>query len=102
MRRRAVSHNTCSVSLYMRHEIGINPYTRPQAADSVLALRHAFPKLKGFSPRNPHYVRTCAGAYPDATIAQQPAARLSRGYLMRLLDTVPDLDTRTRYAQDAG
>jgi hypothetical protein len=39
-------------------------------------LRQAFPDVKGFSPRKLQYMRTFAGAYPDETIAQQPAAQL--------------------------
>jgi predicted nuclease of restriction endonuclease-like (RecB) superfamily len=64
-------------------------------------LRQAFPDMKGFSPRNLQYMRTFAGAYPDETIAQQVAAQLPWGHLMRFLDTVPDPTARAWYAQKA-
>jgi predicted nuclease of restriction endonuclease-like (RecB) superfamily len=64
-------------------------------------LRQAFPDMKGFSPRNLQYMRTFAGAYPDETIAQQVAAQLPWGHLMRLLDTVPDPLARAWYASKA-
>jgi hypothetical protein len=55
--------------------------------------------MKGFSPRNLQYMRTFAGAYPDETIAQQVAAQLPWGHIMRLLDTVPGPEARAWYAQ---
>jgi predicted nuclease of restriction endonuclease-like (RecB) superfamily len=64
-------------------------------------LRHAFPDMKGFSPRNLQYMRTFAGAYPDEAIAQQVAAQLPWGHLMRLLDTVPEPVERDWYARKA-
>jgi len=47
-------------------------------------------------------MRTFAGTYPDEAVAQQVAAQLPRGHLIRLLDTVPDPDARTWCAQEAG
>lgn len=38
-------------------------------------------------------------AYPDEAIAQQVAAQLPWGHLIRLLDTVPNPDARTWYAR---
>lgn len=64
-------------------------------------LRRAFPEMKGFSPRNLQYMRTFASAYPHGIIAQQPAAQLPWGHIMRLLDTVPDLSERDWYAEQA-
>ena len=64
-------------------------------------LRQAFPEMRGFSPRNLQYMRTFAGTYPDEAIAQQVAAQLPWGHLMRLLDTVPDPAARTWYARAA-
>jgi len=46
-------------------------------------------------------MRTFAGAHPDEAIAQQVAAQLPWGHLMRLLDTVSDPSARTWYAQKA-
>jgi predicted nuclease of restriction endonuclease-like (RecB) superfamily len=64
-------------------------------------LQHALPEMKGFSPRNLQYMRTFVDAYPDEQIAQQVAAQLPWGHLMRLLDTVPDPQARTWYAQQS-
>ena len=43
-------------------------------------LRHAFPEMKGFSPRNLKYMRALAEAYPDAEFVQQPVAQISWGH----------------------
>jgi predicted nuclease of restriction endonuclease-like (RecB) superfamily len=64
-------------------------------------LREAFPDMKGFSPRNLQYMRTFVSAYPEEHIAQQVAAQLPWGHLMRLLDTVPEPQARAWYAQQA-
>ena len=40
-------------------------------------LMAAFPTMKGFSPRNPKYMRTFADRCPDFQIGQQPAAQLA-------------------------
>jgi hypothetical protein len=39
-------------------------------------LHYAFPKMKGFSPRNLKYMRALAKAYPDAEFVQQPVAQI--------------------------
>lgn len=73
-----------------------------QVIDRLSAdLRHTFPDMRGFSPRNLQYMRTFANTYPDEPIAQQLAAQLPWGRIMRLLDTVPDPDARAWYAQKA-
>jgi len=64
-------------------------------------LRQAFPDMKGFSPRNLRYMRAFAAAYPEPDFWQQAAANLPWGHVMRLLDTVPALEARTWYAQQA-
>jgi len=64
-------------------------------------LRQAFPEMKGFSPRNLRYMRAFAAAYPEPDFWQQAAANLPWGHVMRLLDTVPALEARTWYAQQA-
>jgi hypothetical protein len=48
-------------------------------------LRHAFPEMKGFSPRNLKYMRAIAEAYPDAEIVQQPVAQIPWGHNLRIL-----------------
>ncbi len=64
-------------------------------------LRQAFPGMKGFSPRNLQYMRTFAGAYPDAEIAQQLLRDVPWGHLTHLLDRVPDPEARAWYAGEA-
>jgi hypothetical protein len=54
-----------------------------------------------FSPRNPQHMGTFAGASPGKAIAQQLAAQLLWGHLMRLLDTVLDPAERDWYAGKA-
>jgi len=65
-------------------------------------LPQTFPEMKGFSARNLQYTRTFASAYPDEAIAQQVAARLPWGHVMRLLDTVSDPEARAWYARKAA
>jgi len=48
----------------------------------------AFPTMKGFSPRNPKYMRTFAERCPDFQIGQQPAAQLPWFHLVTLLNQV--------------
>ncbi len=64
-------------------------------------LRHAFPDMKGFSPRNLRYMRAFAAAYPTPDFLQQAAANLPWGHIMRLLDTTPDSIERDWYARQA-
>ena len=60
-------------------------------------LRHAFPDLKGFSPRNLKYMRALAEAYPDAEFVQQVVAQIPWGHNLRILDAVNDPDEREWY-----
>jgi DUF1016 N-terminal domain len=46
--------------------------------------------MKGFSPRNLHYMRTFAGAFPTPEIAQQLLRDLPWGHITHLLDRAPD------------
>ena len=50
-------------------------------------LRHAFPEMKGFSPRNLKYMRAFAEAYPDEQFVQQVVAQIPWGHNVRILDT---------------
>jgi predicted nuclease of restriction endonuclease-like (RecB) superfamily len=73
-----------------------------QVIDRLSAdLRHAFPDMKGFSPRNLRYMRAFAASYPDPDFFQQVAAKLPWGHIMRLLDSVPDAAAREWYARQA-
>jgi predicted nuclease of restriction endonuclease-like (RecB) superfamily len=60
-------------------------------------LRHAFPEMKGFSPRNLKYMRALAEAYPDAEFVQQVVAQIPWGHNLRILDAVNDPDERKWY-----
>jgi len=62
-------------------------------------LHQAFPKMKGFSPRNLKYMRAFAKAYPDEQFVQQPVAQIPWGHNVRILDTVKDSVEREWYAQ---
>lgn len=64
-------------------------------------LRRAFPDMKGFSPRNLHYMRAFAAAYPDEQFVQQVVAQLPWGHNVRLLDAVADPAERDWYARTA-
>lgn len=64
-------------------------------------LRHEFPEMKGFSPRNLHYMRAFAEAYADEAILQQVVANLPWGHNVRLMEAVKDPEARLWYAQQA-
>lgn len=60
-------------------------------------LRHAFPEMKGFSPRNLKYMRALAEAYPDAEFVQQVVAQIPWGHNLRILDAMNNPDEREWY-----
>ncbi len=64
-------------------------------------LRHAFPDIKGFSPRNLKYMRAFAAAWPDEAIVQQLAAQLPWFHNCVLLDKIAEPSVRAWYAQHA-
>ena len=64
-------------------------------------LRREFPDMKGFSPRNLHYMRAFAEAYPDGSVLQQVVANLPWGHNVRLMEAVKDPEARLWYAQQA-
>jgi len=64
-------------------------------------LRHAFPSIQGFSPRNLKYMRAFAEAWPEEPIVQQAVAQLPWGHNVRLLDQLRDRDERLWYVQAA-
>ena len=64
-------------------------------------LRHEFPSMQGFSPRNLKYMRAFAAAWPEEPIVQQPAAQLPWFHNCVLLDKVKDAGERLWYAQAA-
>ncbi|UOP12427.1 PDDEXK nuclease domain-containing protein [Pseudomonas palleroniana] len=64
-------------------------------------LRTAFPRMKGFSPRNLKYMRAFAEAWPDTEFVQQAAAQLPWGHNVVLLDKLPSPETRRWYIAQA-
>jgi predicted nuclease of restriction endonuclease-like (RecB) superfamily len=64
-------------------------------------LKHAFPDMKGFSPRNLKYMRRFADIWPDAEFVQQVAAQLPWFHNCVLLDKVANSDERVWYARAA-
>ena len=64
-------------------------------------LIHAFPDIKGFSPRNLKYMRKFAEEYHDVTIVQQLAAQLPWGHNMMIMDKIEDYKTRCFYMERA-
>lgn len=62
-------------------------------------LRHEFPEMKGFSPRNIRYMRAFAEALSDGTILQQAAAKLPWFHLCLLMDKVKDPSERLWYME---
>lgn len=43
----------------------------------AIDLRHTYPDMKGFSPRNLKYMRAFAAAWPDRAIVQAPLAQIT-------------------------
>lgn len=64
-------------------------------------LRSEFPDMKGFSPRNLHYMRAFAEAYPQESTVQQVVANLPWGHNVRLLDALDNSEERLWYARQA-
>lgn len=64
-------------------------------------LRQEFPEMKGFSPRNLHYMRAFAETYDDEAVLQQVVANLPWGHNVRLMEAVKDPEERLWYAQQA-
>ena len=71
-----------------------------QVIDKLAAdLKSAFPGIRGFSRTNMLYMRLFAEAWPDETMMQQVAAQIPWGHNVRLLDRVPDAETRLWYVR---
>ena len=65
-------------------------------------LRSAFPKMKGFSPRNLKYRRAFAEAWPGAEFVQQAAAQLPWFHLCTLIDKLKTREERDWYLAKAA
>lgn len=64
-------------------------------------LRHAFPDMQGFSPRNLKYMRAFAQAWPDGEFVQAVLARLPWYHQLALLDKLETAEERQWYAEQA-
>ena len=62
-------------------------------------LNKEFPDMKGFSPRNLKYMRTCASAWPDKAIVQRVIAQIPWRSNLAILDKIHDAEQRLWYAQ---
>ena len=62
-------------------------------------LRHAFPEMKGFSPRNLKYMRALTEAYPDEQFVQEVLAQITWYHNLTLLEKVKDLKEREWYVR---
>jgi predicted nuclease of restriction endonuclease-like (RecB) superfamily len=62
-------------------------------------LHHAFPEVRGLSPRNLKYMRAFAEAWPDEPIVQQLVAQLPWGHNVRILDYVKSPAEREWYVR---
>jgi predicted nuclease of restriction endonuclease-like (RecB) superfamily len=60
-------------------------------------LRHAFPEMTGFSPRNLKYMRAFAAAYPDRQFVQQAAAQIPWFHNCKIIDKIEDPNEREWY-----
>ncbi|MBI6909873.1 MULTISPECIES: PDDEXK nuclease domain-containing protein [Pseudomonas] len=64
-------------------------------------LRTAFPRMKGFSPRNLKYMRAFAEAWPDSEFVQEVLAQLPWYHQLALLDKLPSPEPRRWYIAQA-
>ena len=62
-------------------------------------LRHSYPDMKGFSPRNLKYMRAFAAAWPDRAIVQAPLAQITWYHNIALLEKVATEADRLWYAR---
>ncbi len=105
--RAAVSANRELVLLYweLGHQISARMAEHGWGAKIIdqLAgdLRHAFPEMKGFSPRNLRYMRTFAETWPDRGILQQGVAKIPWGHHVRILDKTQTAEERSFYVTQA-
>lgn len=63
-------------------------------------LRHAFPEMKGFSPRNLKYMRKIAETYPEEEFVRQAVAQIPWSHNCILVDKIKDKNKRVWYIQE--
>ncbi|MBR4583156.1 MAG: DUF1016 family protein [Bacteroidales bacterium] len=64
-------------------------------------LKHSFPEMQGFSPRNLKYMRRFAELWPDAQIVQRCVAQLPWRHNICLMEKVKEPNRRLAYAMAA-
>jgi len=64
----------------------------------AIDLRHTYPDMKGFSPRNLKYMRAFAATWPDRAIVQAPLAQITWYHNIALLEKVGTEADRLWYA----
>ena len=64
-------------------------------------VKHDFPEMTGFSPRNLKYMRALAEAFPNREIVQQVIAQLPWGHAITLVEAVKDRAQRIWYGEQA-
>lgn len=62
-----------------------------------LDLKHEFPEMKGFSPRNLKYMRLFAETYPDSEFVQQVAAQIPWFHHCVILDKIKSYKEKIWY-----
>jgi predicted nuclease of restriction endonuclease-like (RecB) superfamily len=62
-------------------------------------LAEAYPDRKGWSPRNPKYMRAFVAVWPDHAFVQQAAAQIPWAHSCMLLDRFDDPATRAWYTR---
>jgi predicted nuclease of restriction endonuclease-like (RecB) superfamily len=65
-------------------------------------LRHAFPEMKGLSPRNLTYMRAMAEAWPEAGTVEKSIAPVPWGHVVRILDKVREPPARMFYLEQTA
>ena len=64
-------------------------------------LKHSFPEIQGFSPRNLKYMRRFAECWPDETIVQRCVAQLPWRHNICLMEKAKESNRRLAYAMAA-
>lgn len=105
--RAAITVNRELVLLYwhMGHDILTRQQTQGWGAKVIdrLArdLQHAFPEMKGFSPRNLKYMRAFAENYPDEQFVQEVLAQITWYHNIALMEKIQPIEEREWYARQA-
>jgi len=64
-------------------------------------LKHEFPEMKGFSPRNLKYMRAFAQAWPEISMVQEVLAQITWYHNIALIEKIKKISIREWYARAA-